>query len=66
MHDEKKDWNEELMVFTYNLPPRTFQNQFHAIMRTVKQEANRIQEWCNELDVITQREQLFVDDGESR
>ena len=57
IHDDTQDWNEKCMVFAYDLPPGTFQNQFHSITTSVTKDANRIQQWCDELDLITQREQ---------
>ena len=57
IHDETSDWNEKHMVFAYNLPQGTFQSQFRAITQTVSEDASRIQQWCDELDVVTQREQ---------
>ena len=57
IHDKTSDWNEKNMVFAYDLSPGTFQNQVHAIMTTVTKDANRIQQFCHDLNLLTQREE---------
>lgn len=57
IHDETSDWNEKHMVFAYNLPQAAFQSQFRKITQTVSEDASRIKQWCDELDVVTHREE---------